>query len=107
MMDGGDLKTLNRWHGGDSRQHGGIYDLLGKLLGLGPESCLINNMAEYLVCWENYSGLDLESYRSQMSDPIKQQMIMQRGGFPWALPGLSLLPALLGKGEHGDLGLRI
>ena len=35
-----------------------------------------------------------------MSDPIKQQMIMQRGGFPWALAGLSLLPALLGKGEE-------
>ena len=39
-MDGGDLKTLNRWHGGDlktlSRQHGGIFGLLGKLLGLGP-----------------------------------------------------------------------
>ena len=25
---------------------------------------------------------------------------MQRGGFPWALAGLSLLPALLGKGEE-------
>ena len=39
-MDGGDLKTLNRWHGGDlktlSRQHGGIFGLLGKLFGLGP-----------------------------------------------------------------------
>ena len=37
MMDGGDIKTLNRWHGGDSlsRQHGGIFGLLGKLLGLG------------------------------------------------------------------------
>ena len=35
-----------------------------------------------------------------MSDPIKQQMIMQRGGFPWALAGLSLFPALSGKGEE-------
>ena len=64
-MDGGDLKTLNRWHGGDlktlSRQHGGIFGLLGKLLGLGPGSCLINNMVEYLVCWENYSGLTWEA----------------------------------------------
>ena len=33
-------------------------------------------------------------------DRVKQQMIMQRGGFPWALAGLSLLPALLGKGEE-------
>ena len=37
-MDGGDLKTLN---GGDlktlSRQHGGIFGLLGKLFGLGVE----------------------------------------------------------------------
>ena len=32
-----------------------------------------------------------------MFDPIKQQMTMQRGGFPLALAGLSLLPALLGK----------
>ena len=80
-MDGGDLKTLNRWHGGDlktmSRQHGGIFGLLGKLFGLGPGEL-----------------------QKQMSDPIKQQMIMQRGGFPWALAGLSLLPALLGKGEE-------
>ena len=35
-----------------------------------------------------------------MSDPIKQQMTMQRGGFRLALAGLSLLPALLGKGEE-------
>ena len=59
-MDGGDLKTLNRWHGGDlknhwavnmveylvvgkiirlglsDKQHGGIIGLLGKLLGLEP-----------------------------------------------------------------------
>ena len=80
-MDGGDLKTLNRWHGGDlktlSRQHGGIFGLLGKLFGLGPGEL-----------------------QKQMSDPIKQQMIMHRGGFPWALAGLSLLPALLGKGEE-------
>ena len=72
-MDGGDLRTIHR--GGDlktsSRQDGGF---LFKLLGLG----------------------DL---KSQMSDPAKQQLLMQRGGFPWALAGLSLLPALLGKGE--------
>ena len=65
--------------------------------GLG---CLINNMVEYLVCWGNYFGLGPGELQKQMSDPIKQQMIMQRGGFPWALAGLSLLPALLGKGEE-------
>ena len=59
------------------KQHGGIFSLLGKLFGLGPGEL-----------------------QKQMSDPIKQQMIMQRGGFPWALAGLSLLPALLGKGEE-------
>ena len=38
MMDGGDFKTLNRWHGGDPlrHQHGGIFGLLEKLVGLGP-----------------------------------------------------------------------
>ena len=69
-MEGGDLKTL-------PRQHGGIFGLLGKVFGLGPG--------------------DLQK---QMSDPIKQQMIMQRGGFPWALAGLSLLPMLMGKGQE-------
>ena len=34
-----------------------------------------------------------------MADPISKQRVMQRGGFPWALTGLSLLPALLGKGN--------
>ena len=32
-----------------------------------------------------------------MSDPVKQQMLMQRGGFPWALAGL--LPLVLGNGS--------
>ena len=69
-MEGGDLKTL-------PRHHGGIFGLLGKLFGLGPD--------------------DLQK---KMSDPIKQQMMMQRGGFPWALAGLSLLPALMGRGQE-------
>ena len=69
-MDGGDLKTL-------PRQHGGMFGLLGKMFGFGPG--------------------DLQK---QMSDPIKQQMMMQRGGFPWALAGLSLLPMLMGKGQE-------
>ena len=47
-MEGGDLKTL-------PRQHGGIFGLLGKLFGLGPGEL-----------------------QKQMSDPIKQQMLMQR-----------------------------
>ena len=33
--------------------------------GLVRGSCLINNMVEYLVCWENYSGLDLGSCRNR------------------------------------------
>ena len=33
-----------------------------------------------------------------MSDPIKQQMLMQRGSFLGALAGLSMLPILLGMG---------
>ena len=68
-MDGGDLKTLNRWHGGDlktlSRQQGGIFGFLENYSGLDPGSCLINNMVEYLVCWGNYSGLVLGSYRNR------------------------------------------
>ena len=74
-MDGGDLRTIHR--GGDlktiSRQHGGFLGLL-KMLGLGE-------------------------VQKEMSDPISKQHVMQRGGFPWALTGLSLLPALLGKGD--------
>ena len=66
---GGDLVTKQR-------QHGGIFGFIGKLLGLGPAEM-----------------------RKHMSDPIKAQMLMQRGGFPWALAGLSMLPMLLGKGK--------
>ena len=69
-MEGGDLKTL-------PRQHGRMFGLLGKTFGLGAGEL-----------------------QKQMSDPIKQQMMMQRGGFPWALAGLSLLPALMGKGQE-------
>ena len=58
-----------------SRQHGGFFGLL-KMLGLGTEQA-----------------------RREMADPISKQRVMQRGGFPWALTGLSLLPALLGKGD--------
>ena len=100
-MDGGDLKTLNRWHGGDlktlSRQHGGIFGLLGKLFGLGLSDKQHGGIFGLLG---KLFGLGPGELQKQMSDPIKQQMIMQRGGFPWALAGLSLLPALLGKGEE-------
>ena len=100
-MDGGDLKTLNRWHGGDlktlSRQHGGIFGLLGKLFGLGLSEKQHGGIIGLLG---KLFGLGPGELQKQMSDPIKQQMIMQRGGFPWALAGLSLLPALLGKGEE-------
>ena len=69
------MRTIHR--GGDlktiSRQHGGFLGLL-KMLGLGE-------------------------VQKEMSDPISKQHVMQRGGFPWALTGLSLLPALLGKGD--------
>ena len=44
-------------------------------------------------------GLGASDMQKQMSDPVKMQMLMQRGGFPWALAGLSLLPMLLGKGK--------
>ena len=37
--------------------------------------------------------------QKQMSDPVKMQMLMQRGGFPWALAGLTMLPMLMGKGK--------
>ena len=100
-MDGGDLKTLNRWHGGDlktlSHQHGGIFGLLGKLFGLGLSDKQHGGIFGLLG---KLFGLGPGELQKQMSDPIKQQMIMQRGGFPWALAGLSLLPALLGKGEE-------
>ena len=100
-MDGGDLKTLNRWHGGDlktlSRQHGGIFGLLGKLFGLGLSDKQHGGIFGLLG---KLFGLGPGELQKQMSDPIKQQMIIQRCGFPWALAGLSLLPALLGKGEE-------
>lgn len=87
MMEGGDLKTRNRPYtkirGGDlstsNRQYGGFLGLM-RMFGMGA------------------SPAELQK---AMSDPIKQQMVMQRGGFPWALAGLSLLPMLMGKGS-GD-----
>ena len=84
-MDGGDLMTKNRpVRGGDlqtmSRQHGGFLGFLGKLFGLGASDM-----------------------QKQMQDPVKQQMMMQRGGFPWALAGLSILPMLMGKGEEDGI----
>ena len=103
-MDGGDLRTLNRWHGGDlkslSCQHGGIFGLLGKLLRLGPGELSDKQHGGIFALLGKLFGLGPGELQKQMSDPIKQQMIMQRGGFPWALAGLSLLPALLGKGEE-------
>mgnify|MGYP000214679703 CR=1 FL=1 len=81
-MEGGDLETMQRpYRGGDlktvQRQYGGIFGLLGKLFGFGPAEM-----------------------QKEMSDPIKKQMLMQRGGFPWALAGLSMLPMLMGKGQE-------
>ena len=70
---GGDLQTM-------SRQHGGFLGFLGKLFGLGASDM-----------------------QKQMQDPVKQQMMMQRGGFPWALAGLSILPMLMGKGEEDGI----
>lgn len=86
-MDGGDLKTRNRRYGGDlattnrpAPVQGGFLGLLGKLFGLG-------------------AGVSPAELQKAMSDPIKQQMLMQRGGFPWAMAAMSLLPMLLqGKG---------
>ena len=94
-MEGGDLKTSNRhyrrgdlktsnhrYRRGDlattSRQYGGFLPLL-RMLGLGA----------------GVSPLELQK---AMSDPIKSQMLMQRGGFPWALAEFSLLPMLMGRG---------
>ena len=67
-VSGGDLVTKQR-------QHGGIFGFIGKLLGLGPAEM-----------------------RKHMSDPIKAQMLMQCGGFPWALRSEHASCAL-GKGK--------
>jgi len=81
IMDGGDLKTRHRQSGGDlktlHRQSGGLLGLL-KMFGLGSAG----------------------SVQQQMSAPSKEQMTMQRGGFPWALAGLSMLPMLMGRGQE-------
>lgn len=88
-MEGGDLTTMPRGRGGTvqggdlktmARQHGGFFHLIPKLFGLGAS--------------------DMQKH---MSDPIRSQMLMQRGGFPWALAGLSLLPMLLGKGKEDSI----
>ena len=57
------------------KQHGGIIGLLGKLFGLGPGEL-----------------------QKQMSDPIKQQMIMQRGGFPWDTCWIEFATSVIGEG---------
>eukprot|EP00117_Sycon_ciliatum_P004971 scpid88493/ scgid9110/ len=87
MMDGGDLTTQQRlYKGGDlsteSRQNGGF--IIGPLLKL--------------------FGLGAGDLQSRMSEPSSRDLLMQRGGFPWALAGLSLLPMLLGKGKMGGGG---
>ena len=87
MMDGGDLTTQQRlYKGGDlsteSRQNGGF--IIGPLLKL--------------------FGLGAGDLQSRMSEPSSRDLLMQRGGFPWALAGLSLLPMLLGKGKMGGDG---
>ena len=98
----GDLKILSRWLGGSSlsRQHGGIFGLLGKLLGLGPGELSDKQNGGISGLLGKLFGLGPGELQKQMSDPIKQEMITQRGGFPWALAGPSLLPTLLGKGEE-------
>ena len=84
-MDGGDLATQQRFvKGGDlsttHRQSGGFLGFIGNLLGLGPAEL-----------------------QKRMSQPSKNELPMQRGGFPWALAGLSLLPMLMnGKGKDND-----
>jgi len=80
-MEGGDLKTLSR----GSRQSGGIFGL-AKLLGFGD-------------------GKERKRPAGQMADPLKEQMLMQRGGIgPLAgLAGLSLLPMLMGRGREEDV----
>ena len=70
-MDGGDLKTLNRWHGGDlktlSRQHCGIFGLLGKLFGLGLSDKQHGGIIGLLG---KLFGLGPGELQKQMSDPI-------------------------------------
>ena len=98
-MDGGDLKTL-------PRQHGGFIPLL-KLFGLGQDmsggdlKTLARQHGGFLGLLKLFGG----DITKEMSDPKTQQMLMQRGGFPWAA---LLLPALLGKGQdsiHSQMSL--
>ena len=76
-MEGGDLKTRNRRNCGDdrattNRQYGGF---LGRMLfGF---------------------GVSPAELQKAMSDPIKQHMLMQRRGVPWALAGLAALPMFI------------
>ena len=79
-MEGGDLKTRNRrYRGGDlattKRLYGGF---LGRMLFV--------------------FGVSPAELQKAMRYPMKQQMLMQRGSFPWALAGLSMLPMLMGRG---------
>ena len=74
-MEGGDLKTLQR-------QSGGLFGMMGRMMGFGPKEL-----------------------QKQMSDPVKQQILMQRGAFPWAHAGLSMLPMLMGKGQENVIRL--
>ena len=95
-MDGGDLKTLN---GGDlktlSRQHGGIFGLLGKLFELGLSDKQHGGIFGLLG---KLFGLGPGELQKQMSDPIKQQMIMQRGGFPLGTCWTEFATSVVGEG---------
>ena len=76
-MEGGDLKTRNRrYRGGDfattNRQYGRFLNRM--LFGF---------------------GVSPAEMQKAMSDPIKQQMMMQRGGFAWQ----SYLPIMMMMGN--------
>ena len=44
-------------------------------------------------------GVSAAEPQKPLSDPIKQQIMMQHGGFPWALAGLAALLMLMGRGS--------
>ena len=87
-MEGGELKARNRrYRGGDLATTNRQYDgFLGRILfGI---------------------GVFPAELQEAMSDPIKQQMLLQRGGFPWALAGLTTLPMLMGMGSGETIANR-
>ena len=93
-MEGGDLKTHDR-------RYRGVDLVMTNHRYRGVDLVMTNHhMVDFFPpthIWLGGRCVAVEAAKA-MSNPIKSQMLMQRGYFPRALAALSLLTMLMGKG---------